>query len=539
MMEPVLAPMGERLRSIPLTEPKIPYVSNLTGLPVRPGEATDPAFWLRHLRQPVRFAHGAGHLLGERPYAFLELGAGRTLLSQVAQHPALTPEHQLVGVLPRAAGDTPEIEAALGALGTIWAGGADIAGGGLFRGERRRRVSLPTYPFERQRHFLGRPAGMAAAPWTELAARQELLIPSDRATGEVDVAQQENVVSEAQAQQAPEAAGPQTDPRVHAALVGLLKDVVQEITGMPPDRLDSEAAFLEIGVDSLLLIQASQKLRDRLGVRLTVVQLLEELPTLGSVADYLARELPAERLAELMGPAAQVPVTSPTGARSPSPEGREGEGNRERGPGGEGQRPEPIQQVPVTSPPVTSPAFAQVLAQVPVTSPAPLAPISVIAQPVYQAVPAGAGGALTQLFAQQVQVLNQQLQILQGAVPTTFAAAAQAPVTVAMAPTTAPSLSAAATAPVPASYTTLGPFQPLEGRAIDPLPARQQAYLDRFIARYTARTAKSKELTATYRTVLADGRNTIGFRRTWKEIVYPIHGGGSRGSRLRDVDGKH
>lgn len=69
------------------------------------------------------------------------------------------------------------------------------------------------------------------------------------------------------------------------------------------------------------------------------------------------------------------------------------------------------------------------------------------------------------------------------------------------------------------------------------LTPTQQSYLEEFIPRFTARTRKSKELTQTFRSVLADTRVSAGFSRLWKEIVYPIIGRRSAGSRIWDEDG--
>ncbi|HVR96985.1 MAG TPA: amino acid adenylation domain-containing protein [Thermoanaerobaculia bacterium] len=473
MMDPMLPAFAERLRTVRFGEPTIPYVSGTTGDWVTADQAADTNFWLRQLREPVRFGDGTGRLLEQRDWALLEVGPGRTLSTLVQQHPALRAEHLVVSSLHRSAAS--ENASLLDALGSLWVAGVEVDWTGFYRGERRRRVSLPTYPFERQRYFIDRPAGTGAAPWTELAARQELAGPVENETMRVEVDKEETTTP-------PDGSGR------HEALVHLLKEVVQDLTGMPPERLDPYATFLDIGVDSLLLIQAAQRLRDRFGVQLSVVQFLEDLPTLDSVAGHIEEQLPAARLAEILGePSPPSPLSQPPSLS----------------PGRGGTTPSPVPEQPVMEAP----------------------PLPVAREGGWER---GTGGeGLAQLFSQQLQVISQvvtqQLQILQGG-----AAPTSAPV----APPQPPP-----PAPAPVTYTQAGPFHPIEKRSHDTLSAQQRDYLDRFIRRYAERTAKSKKLTETYRPVLADGRGTVAFRRLWKEIVYPIHSQKSKGSRIWDADG--
>jgi natural product biosynthesis luciferase-like monooxygenase protein/amino acid adenylation domain-containing protein len=145
----------------------------------------------------------------------------------------------------------------------------------------------------------------------------------------------------------------------------------------------------------------------------------------------------------------------------------------------------------------------------------------------------GSGGeGLTQLFAQQLQIIAQQNHILQGG--TALVQPAPPPAAVS-APAPAPQVVSAP--PPPPTWTPIAVFHPIDRRPPEELSPQQKEYLDQFIRRYAARTAKSKQLSETYRPVLADGRFTVSFRRMWKEIVYPIHSQRSKGSRIWDVDG--
>ena len=77
MMDGVVEPFTQLVKSVPLQKPQIRFVSNLTGRWITDEEATDPTYWARHLREAVRFADGVGELLRAEPdCVLLEVGPG-------------------------------------------------------------------------------------------------------------------------------------------------------------------------------------------------------------------------------------------------------------------------------------------------------------------------------------------------------------------------------------------------------------------------------------------------------------------------------
>ena len=156
----MLAPIAEELtalvRTISLRPPQIPYLSNVSGDWITAEEATDPTYWARHLCGTVRFADGVARLLADPQQVLLELGPGQALGSFVKQHPACTRERlgQVLATLPAAHEHADGLARALLALGRMWQAGVTIDWAGLVAHEQRRRVSLPTYPFERQRYWV-------------------------------------------------------------------------------------------------------------------------------------------------------------------------------------------------------------------------------------------------------------------------------------------------------------------------------------------------------------------------------------------------
>ncbi|HEX5757743.1 MAG TPA: acyltransferase domain-containing protein, partial [Thermoanaerobaculia bacterium] len=160
VMDPVLPSFRDEVRKVVLRAPEIPFLSNVTGTWILPEQATDPGYWVNHLRQPVRFAAAVEELLRDPRRLLLEVGPGRTLATLAARHPYLG-EQTVVASLAQQG--TPDPAALLGALGDLWLAGLKIDWTGFWAGERRRRVPLPTYPFERQSYWIDAAAPPAVA----------------------------------------------------------------------------------------------------------------------------------------------------------------------------------------------------------------------------------------------------------------------------------------------------------------------------------------------------------------------------------------
>jgi acyl transferase domain-containing protein/acyl carrier protein len=153
------APLTELARTIALAPPQIPYFSNVTGDWIAAEQATDPGYWARHMCQPVRFADAVTRLLGEGRRVLLEVGPGQGLGSFVRQHPDCGDDdaRAIFASLRNAYGRQGDLEGLLGTLGKLWLVGQPIDWTAFWAGERRRRVPLPTYPFERQRYWVDPP----------------------------------------------------------------------------------------------------------------------------------------------------------------------------------------------------------------------------------------------------------------------------------------------------------------------------------------------------------------------------------------------
>jgi acyl transferase domain-containing protein/acyl carrier protein len=153
LMASVIDPLRERLKSIALHPPQLPFISNLTGTWITASEATNPDYWVQHLRQPVRFAAGITELLKKPGLVLLEVGPGRTLSTLSKQIIGIATPTLILPSLRHPQEQTSDLEILLHSLRQLWLAGADIDCSTLYSGSQR-RIPLPTYPFERQRYWI-------------------------------------------------------------------------------------------------------------------------------------------------------------------------------------------------------------------------------------------------------------------------------------------------------------------------------------------------------------------------------------------------
>jgi acyl transferase domain-containing protein/acyl carrier protein len=156
MLDPVQESLTRLVEGISLHAPSIPYISNVTGTWITAEEATDPAYWARHMCQTVRLSNGVEVLLRETNALFLEVGPGQSLSSFVRQHTFCTRERasQIFSTLPAALERQSDYASLLTALGKMWLAGANVDWSGLQGVPGGRFIPLPTYPFEHQRYWI-------------------------------------------------------------------------------------------------------------------------------------------------------------------------------------------------------------------------------------------------------------------------------------------------------------------------------------------------------------------------------------------------
>ena len=165
LIEPILGELAATAREVGHSDPQTRFITNLSGAEARSGEV-GPEYWVRQAREPVRFADGVQRLLELGCRAFVEVGPGTTLLGlgrRIADDTGAL-------WLPTLQRGRDEWEQVLHSLGSVYVRGAAVDWKSVHAGRNRKKLRLPTYPFQRQRYWI---AGAARAPSAAAANQAE------------------------------------------------------------------------------------------------------------------------------------------------------------------------------------------------------------------------------------------------------------------------------------------------------------------------------------------------------------------------------
>jgi acyl transferase domain-containing protein/thioesterase domain-containing protein len=172
MLEPILAEFGAFLRTVKMAPPSLPFVSNLSGAWITAAEATSPDYWVRHLRQTVRFADGLRTLVQDPALLLLEIGPGRTMASLARVHPDRKPAQAVFNSIRHPDEQVSDQAFMLLTLGKLAASGLPVDWTRVDGSAPRQRLSLPGYAFERVHHWIEPGAPATMAPTDEPLVRQ-------------------------------------------------------------------------------------------------------------------------------------------------------------------------------------------------------------------------------------------------------------------------------------------------------------------------------------------------------------------------------
>lgn len=153
LLENILQPFGDYLRSIRLNPPEIPFVSNRTGTWITDEQATDPDYWVAHLRNTVRYGEGIQTLLADDHRVLLEVGPGHTLSSLARQQPDAVSQ-RVFATLRRPDEAVADDAYLMTMLGRLWTCGLALDSTTLWPDRKLQRRSLPTYAFQHSRYWI-------------------------------------------------------------------------------------------------------------------------------------------------------------------------------------------------------------------------------------------------------------------------------------------------------------------------------------------------------------------------------------------------
>ncbi|HXU32424.1 MAG TPA: SDR family NAD(P)-dependent oxidoreductase, partial [Thermoanaerobaculia bacterium] len=169
LLEPIRSSVAALVRQVELREPRIPFLSNLTGSWITPSQATDPDYWAAHMCETVRFEDGLQELL-RSGCVLLEVGPGQALSSSALQRREGDDPGSRVALpsLRHRFDAQSDLAFLLATLGKLWLAGVEIDWTAFRGAERRRRIPLPTYPFERRPYWIeARRRSAVPAAWAK------------------------------------------------------------------------------------------------------------------------------------------------------------------------------------------------------------------------------------------------------------------------------------------------------------------------------------------------------------------------------------
>ncbi len=154
LVEPAMPDFRQYINGLTLNEPTIPIVSNITGTWVDPQEVCTADYWLKHLRETVRFAGCVNTLTSQGSSIFLEVGPGNSLSSFVRAQTEPKDGHVLLNSLRHIKEEKNDQSHLLETLGKLWANGANIDWDAFYEEETRKRLPVPTYKFNSKRYWI-------------------------------------------------------------------------------------------------------------------------------------------------------------------------------------------------------------------------------------------------------------------------------------------------------------------------------------------------------------------------------------------------
>ncbi|GAA4184117.1 hypothetical protein GCM10022252_12500 [Streptosporangium oxazolinicum] len=263
-MDPMLADFRTVLESVSWDRPRIPLVSTLTGALADPEEIASAEYWVRQVREPVRFGDAVRTLEAEGVTTLLEAGPSPALSAMGAQDAAL-----FVSPVRK---DQPDPEALTRAVGRLWTRGVTVDWSALFAGSGARRVDLPTYAFQRERYWFDTGTNTDTDTNAYTNAHAEVpASPADRRRPTLELV------------------------RAHAATV----------LGHPrPELVDTSRTFKELGFDSHLTVELRDQLVAATGLSLPTTLLFDH-PTCLALAEHLS-----SRAADPLGGAGEPTVSA-------------------------------------------------------------------------------------------------------------------------------------------------------------------------------------------------------------------------------------
>ncbi|MET9017513.1 beta-ketoacyl synthase N-terminal-like domain-containing protein [Streptomyces olivaceoviridis] len=257
---PLMAEVADEFRAlfegIHCRAPRLPVISALTGKVARASEFADPAFWVRHLLEPVDFLGAVQAVERRGTHAFVEIGPSASLISLARR--CVTRNDHLWAASSRAGDeDGATIDQAVASL---YMAGLSVDWAAYHRGTTHRRVDLPTYTFDRKRYWL--PSGTGPAP--------------SASPGPLPEAPPAAALEEESKAVAPESAGWPADASNRAINEAIRRELVAILRYQDVEDIEPDADFASLGLDSLTAVSLKNRLEQVFAVSLPTAVAFEQ-----------------------------------------------------------------------------------------------------------------------------------------------------------------------------------------------------------------------------------------------------------------------
>ena len=197
--------------------------------------------------------------------------------------------------------------------------GVEVDWRGFYANETRRRAALPTYPFERTRYW----------PESPEAGSESMSAAASAISGVTNGFSEQTETRNDPLRSSREAAGAVPPAAAHPAIprkerfLAAVRSLLQDLSGSDLSNVDTSANLLELGLDSLLLTQASHLFQRKFGVAISFRQLMEELGSLDDIASYLDAKMPPEAFAAQPPSKTMQPMAAGPAGSTPAVGGEE------------------------------------------------------------------------------------------------------------------------------------------------------------------------------------------------------------------------
>ncbi|SHL87003.1 amino acid adenylation domain-containing protein, partial [Mucilaginibacter sp. OK098] len=421
-MDVILDEFRKTVADVQFNEPNIPLVSNITGK-IAGKEIAGPEYWVSQIISPVCFLQGIKELEVKDCALFLEIGPDASLLT-MAKSCLASPEK--IKFMSSARYKAHAWRLLTDNLAELFVAGFPLDLKEFDAPYKPHLVGAPLYPFQRRRHWNGPlPTEPVAGPPTHVLTSQSIII-RDAAPG---IKMSEMKVSETD-----------TQPDRNA-IIRILSDMVNKFSGLDAGEDDLTISFMELGLDSLILVKMIDAIKDKFGIKLSMKQFFDELSSIDALANYLS--------------AAGISIEQPTDLALPAP------------------------------------VIIETLGS----------------------------NALSSDLLKKLEELSKRIESLEAS--------------------PAKVLNKSTVAPEPGKPSGKLNFKAVKLHEDVPFTTVQSNFIVSFVQRYNKRTALSKAYAQKHRHVLADWINSIDFRLSLKEFLYPIVSEWSSGSKFRDIDGNN